>query len=96
MSIDSERLSWISQISFSCISESSEFTFNTLENPVRDAAYVRVICHEVDVPAEPDEIFRITVENGYFEIDGKEYTGTVEVPAGAFELEVLSIEKDSN
>ena len=61
------------------LSESPEFTFNTLENPVRDAAYVRVIYHEVDVPAEPDEIFRITVENGYFEIDGKEYTGTVEV-----------------
>ena len=63
------------------LSESSEFKFNTSENPVRDAAYVRVIYHEVDVPAEPDEIFRITVENGYFEIDGKEYTGTVEVTA---------------
>ena len=66
------------------LSESPEFTFNTLENPVRDAAYVRVVCHEVDLPADPDETFRITVENGYFEIDGEEYTGTVEVPAGTF------------
>jgi hypothetical protein len=61
------------------LSESPEFTFNTLDNPRRTAAYVRVICHEVDVPVEPGEMFRITVENGYFEIDGKKYTGTVEV-----------------
>ena len=61
------------------LSESKEFTFNTSDNPVRDAVYARVICHEVEVPVEPSETFRITVENGYFEIDGKEYTGTVEV-----------------
>ena len=54
---------------------------HTLENPCRTAAYVRVICHEIDVPVDPSETFRISVENGYFEIDGKEYTGTVEVPA---------------
>ncbi|MBQ8388638.1 MAG: hypothetical protein IJX46_06915, partial [Clostridia bacterium] len=66
------------------LSESSDFTFNTSDNPRRDAAYVRVIYHEVDTPADPEETFRITVENGYFEIDGKEYTGTVEVPAGTF------------
>ena len=65
-------------------SESPEFTFNTLENPVRDAAYVRVIYHEVDTPADPDETFRITVENGYFEIDGKIYRGTVEVLGNTF------------
>ena len=63
------------------LSESPEFSFNTLDNPRRDAAYVRVICHEVDVPVEPGETFRITVENGYFEIDGEIYRGTVEVPA---------------
>ena len=63
------------------LSESSDFTFNSSDNPRRDAAYVRVVCHEVDVPVEPGETFRITVENGYFEIDGKEYTGTVEVAA---------------
>ncbi|MBQ8340011.1 MAG: hypothetical protein IJY16_06155, partial [Clostridia bacterium] len=61
------------------LSESPDFTFNTSDNPRREAAYVRVICHEADVPAEPGETFRISVENGYFEIDGKKYTGTVEV-----------------
>ena len=61
------------------LSESPDFTFNTSDDPIRDAAYVRVICHEADVPAEPGETFRISVENGYFEIDGKKYTGTVEV-----------------
>jgi len=63
------------------LSESSDFTFNTSDDPRRDAAYVRVIYHEANAPADPDETFRITVENGYFEIDGKEYTGTVEVAA---------------
>jgi len=63
------------------LSDSSDFTFNTLDNPRRDAAYVRVIYHKVEVPVDPSETFRISVENGYFEIDGKEYTGTVEVPA---------------
>lgn len=62
-------------------SDSADYTFNTLENPRRDATYVRVIYHEADVPADPSETFRISVENGYFEIDGKEYTGTVEVTA---------------
>ena len=66
------------------LSESPEFTFNTSDDPRREAAYVRVIYHDADAPADPDETFRITVENGYFEIDGKEYTGTVEVPAGTF------------
>jgi len=66
------------------LSENPEFTFNTSDDPRREAAYVRVIYHKVDVPADPEETFRITVENGYFEIDGKEYTGTVEVPAGTF------------
>ena len=63
------------------LSDSPNYTFNTLENPRRDAAYVRVVCHEVDVPVEPGETFRITVENGYFEIDGEIYRGTVEVSA---------------
>ena len=63
------------------LSNSPNYTFNTLENPRRDAAYVRVVCHEAEVPVEPSEIFRISVENGYFEIDGVEYTGTVEVAA---------------
>ena len=72
---DFEKQEWV------LLSESSEFTFNTLDNPRRIAAYVRVICHEVEVPVEPSETFRISVENGYFEIDGKEYTGTVEVSA---------------
>jgi hypothetical protein len=72
---DFEKQEWV------LLSESSEFTFNTLDNPRRIAAYVRVICHEVEVPVEPSETFRISVENGYFEIDGVEYTGTVEVAA---------------
>ena len=63
------------------LSESPSYTFNTSDNPRRDAAYVRVVCHEVDIPVEPGETFRITVENGYFEIDGKIYRGTVEVSA---------------
>ena len=64
------------------LSESPTYVFNTSDNPRRDAAYVRVVCHEADVPV--GKMFRITVENGYFEIDGEEYTGTVEVPAGTF------------
>ena len=63
------------------LSDSSNYTFNTLENPRRDAAYVRVVCHEVEVPVEPSETFRISVENGYFEIDDEVCYGTVEVPA---------------
>ena len=63
------------------LSENPEFTFNTSDNPRRDAAYVRVICHEVEVPVEPSETFRIFVENGYFEIDGEVCYGAVEVPA---------------
>ena len=66
------------------LSESPTYVFNTSDDPRRDAAYVRVVCHEVDVPVEPGKMYRITVENGYFEIDGEEYTGTVEVPAGTF------------
>ena len=64
------------------LSESPTYVFNTSDDPRRDAAYVRVVCHEADVPV--GKMFRITVENGYFEIDGEEYTGTVEVPAGTF------------
>jgi hypothetical protein len=63
------------------LSDSPSYTFNSNDAPRRDASYVRVIYHEVDAPAEPGETFRITVENGYFEIDGKEYTATVEVEA---------------
>ena len=72
---DFEKQEWV------LFSDSADYTFNTLENPRRDATYVRVIYHEADVPADPSETFRISVENGYFEIDGKEYTGTVEVTA---------------
>ena len=63
------------------LSNSANYTFNTLDIPRRTAAYVRVICHEVEVPVEPGETFRISVENGYFEIDGEIYRGTVEVSA---------------
>ena len=63
------------------LSDSADYTFNTLENPCRTAAYVRVICHEIDVPVDPGETFRISVENGYFEIDGEVHYGAVEVPA---------------
>ena len=63
------------------LSENPEFTFNTSDNPRRGAAYVRVVCHEVEVPVDPSETFRISVENGYFEIDGELYRGTVEVSA---------------
>ena len=61
------------------LSEQSTYTFNPADNPCRSAAYVRVICHEVEIPVEPSEMFRITVENGYFYIDGTEYTGTIDV-----------------
>ena len=63
------------------LSESSTYEFNSYDNPIRDASYVRVVCHKEDIPVEPGKTYRITVENGYFEIDGKEYTGTVEVAA---------------
>ena len=63
------------------LSNSSTYTFNTSDNPWNDAAYVRVVYHKVEVPVEPGEIYTITVENGYFEIDGKEYRETVEVEA---------------
>ena len=63
------------------LSESPDFTFNTDDNPRREAAYIRVIYHEVDLPADPEETYTITIENGYFEIDGEEYTGTIQVPA---------------
>ena len=63
------------------LSNSANYTFNTLDNPRRTAAYVRVICHEVEVPVEPGETFRISVENGYFEIDDEVHYGAVEVPA---------------
>lgn len=61
------------------LSEQSTYIFNTADNPRRSAAYVRVVCHEVEIPVDPSEMFRITVENGYFYIDGTEYTGTIEV-----------------
>ena len=73
---DFENEKWI------VLSEDEKYTFNTLENPHRTAAYVRVICHEVEVPIEPNVTYRISVENGYFEIDGEEYYGTIEVAAG--------------
>ena len=63
------------------LSDSPNFTLNTTENPIKEAAYVRVIYHEVDVPVAPEETFTITVENGYVEIDGEKYIGTVEVAA---------------
>ena len=63
------------------LSNSANYTFNTSDIPRRTAAYIRVICHEVEVPVEPGKTFRISVENGYFEIDGEVHYGTVEVPA---------------
>lgn len=60
------------------LSDSPNYTLNTAESPIKEAAYVRVIYHEVDVP---EETYSITVENGYFAIDGEEYIGTVEVAA---------------
>ena len=72
---DFENQKWIT------LSESATYVFNSSSDPRRDAAYIRVICHEVEVPVEPSETFRITVENGYFEIDDELYYGTVEVPA---------------
>ena len=61
------------------LSDSSSCTINTTDNPIYDTAYVRVVYHEVEIPVDPSEMFRITVENGYFYIDGVEYTGTIEV-----------------
>ena len=66
------------------LSDSPIYTFNTLENPYRDAAYVRVVCHEVDIPVEPSETYRVSVENGYIEIDGVVYNETIEVPSNTF------------
>ena len=70
---DFENQKWVT------LSESSTYTFNSSSDPRRTAAYVRVVCHEADVPVEPGETFRISVENGYFEIDGKEYYNATEV-----------------
>ena len=72
---DFENQKWIT------LSENATYVFNSSTDPRRDAAYIRVICHEVEVPVEPTELFRISVENGYFEIDDELYYGTVEVPA---------------
>ena len=73
---DFESQTWVT------LSESPTYTFNTSTDPVRDAVYARVIYHEADVPIEPGETYRVTVENGYFYIDGEEYTGTIEVVGG--------------
>ena len=73
---DFESQTWVT------LSESPTYTFNTSTDPVRDAVYARVIYHEVDVPIEPGETYQVTVENGYFYIDGEEYTGTIEVVGG--------------
>ena len=73
---DFESRTWVT------LSESPTYTFNTSTDPVRDAVYARVIYHEVDVPIEPGETYQVTVENGYFYIDGEEYTGTIEVAGG--------------
>ena len=62
------------------LSESPDYSFNTSDNPRKEAAYIRVICHEADV-VDSNETYTITVENGYFEIDGEKYVGTLEVPA---------------
>ena len=62
------------------LSESPDYTFNTSDKPRKEAAYVRVICHEADA-VDPSETYTITVENGYFEIDGEKYVGTLVVPA---------------
>lgn len=62
------------------LSESPDYTFNTSDKPRKGAAYVRVICHEADA-VDPSETYTITVENGYFEIDGEKYVGTLVVPA---------------
>ena len=74
---DFESQKWVT------LSESSTFIFNTSDNPIRDASYVRVIYHKDDTPIEPGETYRVTVENGYFFIDGEEYTGTIEVAGGS-------------
>ena len=63
------------------LSDSPNYTLNTAENPRKEAAYVRVISHEANTPGESSETYTITVENGYFEIDGEKYIGTVEVAA---------------
>ena len=73
---DFENQKWIE------LSNEANYTFNSLENPRRTAAYVRVSCHEEDIPVEPDETYRISIENGYFEIDGKYYYDQIEVASG--------------
>ena len=66
------------------LSESPTYTFNTSDNPVRDASYVRVVYHEVDVPVNPGETYRVSINGGYFEIeiDGTRYTEDTLVEAG--------------
>lgn len=63
------------------LSDSPNYTLNTAENPRKEAAYVRVISHEVNAPGESSETYTVTIENGYLEIDGEKYIGTVEVAA---------------
>ena len=63
------------------LSDNPNYTFNTQDNPRKEAAYIRVISHEVLDVVEPNQTYNITIENGYFEIDGEKYTGTVEVAA---------------
>ena len=63
------------------LSTSSEFVFNSSDNPRREAAYVRVVYHKDDTPIVPGEKFRLSVENGYFIIDGDVYNDSIEVEA---------------
>ena len=62
-------------------SDKPNCTFNTLDSPMKDAAYIRVVCHKIETPIEPGKIYTITVENGYFIINDKTYYGSVEVEA---------------
>ena len=73
---DFENQKWI------LLSEEADFIFNTSENLRRTAAYIRVVCHKEETPIEPGDTYRISIENGYFEIDGEQYYDSIEVAAG--------------
>ena len=72
---DFETQTWL------VLSYDKDFMFNAYDNPRRDAAYIRLICHQVETPVDPLETYKISVENGYFEIDNEKYYGTIEVEA---------------
>ena len=59
-----------------------DLIINSTTNPLKESAYIRTVYHEVNAPVDPSVTYTITVNDGYFEIGGDKYVGTVEVAKG--------------